>query len=177
MSCLWHAWACFSNHRVDIKVLLNECSNRTSITFSPCQLHFWAHHLNFSEKHRYAEHDTNYARSNNSLSVASLFCNKLMYYHDFIVLCITGWLESEPSHPFITPTGYWTWTRFCAHIYWYNTRFIIFWNKNTILKLFLYKTCRNFHVFNSRSNSFSLNNINTTCVLFPMYCWWTSVEC
>ena len=34
----------------------------------------------------------------------------------------------------------------------------------------------NVNTFNSRSNCFILNNINTTCVVLPICCWFTSVE-
>ena len=53
--------------------------------------------------------------------------------------------------------------------------FFIFWKKETIVKLFLYKTERNFNVFNSRSNFFRFKSRDTTCVILPMYCSFTYV--
>ena len=70
------------------------------------------------------------------------------------VLYITGWIESESSNTFSTPTDNWTWTWFGKHIYRHDTRLLIFWNKDTIVKLLLLKTNRNVNVFNSRSNAF-----------------------
>ena len=70
----------------------------------------------------------------------------------------------------------WTWTCFGSHICQNDTRLIIFCNKNTIVVFFFHKSDRNANVFNYWRNSFIFNNTNTTCVVFPMYCWYTSVE-
>ena len=43
-----------------------------------------------------------------------------------MVLCITDWIESEPNHPFITPTNNWNQTWFGSHILWNKTIIIIF---------------------------------------------------
>ena len=75
------------------------------------------------------------------------------------MLCISCWIDYETSSPFITLTDNWNWTWFGAHICWNDTRLIIFFNKDTIVKLFLYKTDRNVH-FNSSGRYFSFNNRN-----------------
>ena len=71
-----------------------------------------------------------------------------------------GWIESEPCHPFSTTTDNWTWTWFGAHIFHNDIRLLIFWNKKTTVKLFLYKPESNVNVFKSRSKYFSFNGIN-----------------
>ena len=48
------------------------------------------------------------------------------------MLYITGWVENEPSNPFITPTDNWTLTWFGAHIFLHDTRLIIVGNRNII---------------------------------------------
>ena len=102
--------------------------------------------------------------------------------------CRCRWAASDPvarstphsgkfSHPFSAPTDNWTITQFGAHICWHDTRFLIFCNGQTIIELFLYKSESNLKVFNSSSKSFSLININATSIIFPMYCWCTTVKC
>ena len=51
------------------------------------------------------------------------------------MLCINGWVESESSHLFSTLTDNWTRVWFGAHILWYDTRILIFWNEETGVKL------------------------------------------
>ena len=51
------------------------------------------------------------------------------------MFCITGWIESESSHPFGTPADNWTWTWFGVHICRQDIRLIIFWNIETIVKI------------------------------------------
>ena len=85
------------------------------------------------------------------------------------MLCITGWIESESSHPFITPTNNWTCTWFGAHIFWHDTRLLMIWNKETIINFFLYKIDSNANLFNYSSDYFILNNRDTNCVVLPMY--------
>ena len=70
------------------------------------------------------------------------------------MFCITGWIESEAIHPFITPTKNWILTWFGAHLCRHDTRLLIFWNKSTIVKLFFYKRDRNVNVFTSRGVTF-----------------------
>ena len=91
-----------------------------------------------------------------------------MYYHELIVFCITGWIEYESSHPFSTPSDNCTWTWFGTNVFWHDTRLIIFWNKNTIVKLLLYKKDSNVNVLNSRITLIIFNNINTTGIIFLM---------
>ena len=57
-----------------------------------------------------------------------------MESYELIVFYITGWIEPESSHPFSVPTDYWTRTMFDANIYRHDTRLLILWNKETILK-------------------------------------------
>ena len=76
-----------------------------------------------------------------------------------MVFNITGWVEPEPSNPFSTPTDNWTRTWFGTHTCLHDTRLLIFWSKNTILKLFLNKTDCNINMFDSRCNHFIPNSI------------------
>ena len=69
------------------------------------------------------------------LSIIHLFHNKFMWSYELIVFYLASWIESESSHPFSTPTGYLTWTWFGAHICRHDTGLLIFWKKETIVKL------------------------------------------
>ena len=44
----------------------------------------------------------------NTFLIIRLVHRKFMLFHELIVFCIAGWIESESSHPFSTPTDNWT---------------------------------------------------------------------
>ena len=88
---------------------------------------------------------------------------------------ITGWVEVESSNIFITMTNNWTHTWFCTHIFWHDSRFFIFWNKDTIVN-FLKKIHCSTNVFDSRCTYFIFDNRNEIFVILPMYCWLPSMS-
>ena len=63
------------------------------------------------------------------LLIIHLVHKKSMEYHELLVLCITGWIEYEPSNAFSTPTDNLNHTWFGTHIFRHDTRLLIFWNK------------------------------------------------
>ena len=87
-----------------------------------------------------------------------------------MMFSINGWVEVEPSHIFSTKTTNWTNACIGTHIFWHNSRTLVFWNKETIAKLFLKKSHWNINVFDYRCNSSIFNNINTASTILPIDC-------
>ena len=117
-----------------------------------------------SEKCRYADRKTNRYISHNTLHVIWLSHFKRIQLNALMVFSINGWVELETTHPLSTLDNTWTCAWFGTHIYWHANRLLIFWNKETILKLFLNKTHWNINFFDSSCNYFSLNHINALCL-------------
>ena len=141
LSCCWHKRACFVDYGVYIQKKRNAHSNKTidnsfviSITFlstrsdliQECFRSYNTLSLVTQENIMHLDTYDNYFSS-----------QQTHVNHELIVFCITGWIESEPSHPFSSPTDNWTWTWFCTHICRHETIIFIFWNKKTICQIVL----------------------------------------
>ena len=85
-----------------------------------------------------------------------------------MIFIIIGWVEVGASYLFNTKTDNLTHIWFGTYIFRNNSRLLIFWYKETIVKHFLKKSHCNINGFDSICNPFILNHTNSIFVILPV---------